>query len=509
MPPLLQVIPPFIRGGPSAPGSPAVAHHWEVVRQPVAPTDNQQFSVMPQVQAKNQYSGDFALGGVTVTMTLKSGATGAIIGTATAVTNAGGLATFGGGLGFHADVPPGTVVFTFSGGTITAADSNSIVIGPRVASGIRFTVQPAGAVDGAQFGTRPQIQLIDQYGVDFSAILTGGVFGVFSGGSLIGTTTFSTNSSGHATANATMGVSGTGTTILSASIGGLIVLSDPFEVTAGGGGLTHPNEGAGKSKFFEWNAATDGLPGRYATTGPKNLGANRGQIGWGSFSAQAPALSSPATSPQTLDISYPNGLTPGDSPNGFLDCWKTVNEAALGTQEYSEFYEDTYFRIGDGSGYQNQALGTKIFGYWGVGDHVNDHRGSFLYSVIPGSGSVAVVSSAQLNIRLQGIAPGDPLYDWSVGPNVGGAINIPTDGSRVRFEIRCKINDIGVSNGTLEIWINGTKCFNYTDRRFRSATFPAKWFFKHWDPVWGGTGGGNRTRVDHLRPESIYLSGKL
>jgi hypothetical protein len=86
---------------------------------------------------------------------------------------------------------------------------------------------------------------------------------------------------------------------------------------------------------------------------------------------------------------------------------------------------------------------------------------------------------------------GSPLVtestcDPSLVSNNMGTLTI-SPGTWYWLEIHAIANTPGVSNGTLEIWVDGALYLRYTNRRFRetSAGFVS---FKH-SPEWGGSGG--------------------
>jgi hypothetical protein len=70
-----------------------------------------------------------------------------------------------------------------------------------------------------------------------------------------------------------------------------------------------------------------------------------------------------------------------------------------------------------------------------------------------------------------------------------------------------EINTIGKADGKFRMWWNGVKTHDYSNVVWRTATYPAKFFARNWSPVWGGSGGGSKTRDDRLWVDHLYISG--
>src|SRR5439155_3013224 len=95
----------------------------------------------------------------------------ALQGTATA-TAASGLATFA-NLSYNKEE---TITINFTSGSLTAATSSSVVVGPAVANKLTILTQPPStATAGVAFSTQPQIRIEDQFGNlrsnDFSTVV--------------------------------------------------------------------------------------------------------------------------------------------------------------------------------------------------------------------------------------------------------------------------------------------------------------------------------------------------
>jgi len=130
----------------------------------VQPPSNAQsgvpFGGQPSLQLLDASGNAVAQGGVVVSVSL-NGAGGALIGSTTATTSGGGVATFS-GLGISGLV--GSYSLTFSSGALTGATSSSITLAAGAAAQLTITTQPGGASSGLAFTTQPAIQVRDAAG---------------------------------------------------------------------------------------------------------------------------------------------------------------------------------------------------------------------------------------------------------------------------------------------------------------------------------------------------------
>ena len=163
------------------------------------------FATAPAVQLRDAAGNAVSQSGVSVSATL-NGAGAGFVGSSTALTDGSGLASFPGlGIGGAS----GSYTITFSASGVTDATSGAInVVQPP--SQLSVTSQPsASATSGVAFAAQPAIQLRDGNG---AAVPVSGVqitASIASGsGSLIGSTTATTNGSGLATFSG-LGISGT------------------------------------------------------------------------------------------------------------------------------------------------------------------------------------------------------------------------------------------------------------------------------------------------------------
>ena len=126
--------------------NPAAAAKLVMVTQPSATASaGVAFATQPSVQLQDSFGNNVSIpGGRTVTASVATGA-GTLAGTLTATTNASGVATFA---TLQLDGATGARTLRFSSAGLTAAESQTVVLGPGTATGLSITRQPVQAVAG-------------------------------------------------------------------------------------------------------------------------------------------------------------------------------------------------------------------------------------------------------------------------------------------------------------------------------------------------------------------------
>ena len=126
--------------------NPAAAAKLVMVTQPSATASaGVAFATQPSVQLQDSFGNNVSIpGGRTVTASVATGA-GTLAGTLTATTNASGVATFATP---QLDGATGARTLRFSSAGLTAAESQTVVLGPGTATGLSITRQPVQAVAG-------------------------------------------------------------------------------------------------------------------------------------------------------------------------------------------------------------------------------------------------------------------------------------------------------------------------------------------------------------------------
>src|ERR1035437_6975966 len=269
----------------------------------------------------------------------------------------------------------------------------------------------------------------------------------------------------------------------------------------------YPNQPAGFTRFAELDMSTP-WPVGYTVHNAGDPGCLNG-TGFVEQTLSYVSVQSDGTAPQSppgvLQYTFHNDQVPGmGGGGGLLGVWSNGSNESWGSVEYKELYESTWIKI-PSADFETQSILVKIFGYWDVGN--NDNTGGIpgdVYGGILGAtGNTSLMSSWQTQFTMQGAA----VYNGrNFAQNAYGGPGF-TAGSWQHFEMYAKLNDIGSANGILKWWINGVLLGSYTDVTFIDAGHPSGFWGRRLDTVWGGQGGTNKTRDDHLWFDHMYLSG--
>ena len=213
--------------------TPAPAARLAVATQPSASARSGiTFPAQPAVQLQDAFGNAVAQSGVAVTAAIAGGA-GALGGTATASTDAAGLATFA-GLSISGTAGAYTLGFTAAG--LADAASGAIALAPGNPAALLVATQPsATAQSGIAFPVQPAVQLHDASG---NAVSQAGVTvtaSIASGGGTLGGATSATTDAGGRVTFAGLAISGTAgqRTLAFASSGLAGAASAAVDVVAG------------------------------------------------------------------------------------------------------------------------------------------------------------------------------------------------------------------------------------------------------------------------------------
>ncbi len=146
------------------------------------------FPQQPALQLRDGGGNPVTQQGVAVNAALSGPAGGSLIGSTTATTGAGGLATFA-GLGVAGPVGNYQVAFTANSGALLSGPSGVIALGPGPASQLVLTQQPVGGASGGPLATQPVLAIRDAQGntvtgdntTQVSVTISSGVGGNLSG----------------------------------------------------------------------------------------------------------------------------------------------------------------------------------------------------------------------------------------------------------------------------------------------------------------------------------------
>lgn len=252
------------------------------------------------------------------------------------------------------------------------------------------------------------------------------------------------------------------------------------------------NQPSGFSPIAEW-AATAMIP--ISTCAASNYGITSGRwCRW--YSSTGTGLATDAAGPKTpsgvLQFRLPRGMTPGGS-YGMVSMWSTTQG-----QEYSKIYESGWIKI-PSSNFEMHApsAGLKMLGLWGVGK--KGYSNNQLVGWTAGVGTNPV-SAFLFELRVH-----QDIKTQTLRPNVGNQLF--TAGKWHQYEMLMEINSLGQANGKFQMWWDGIKTHNYSNVVYRTYTYPAKFFGRKIDPVWGGNGGSNKSREDRVWFDHVYISG--
>ena len=209
----------------------------------------------PEVQLKDLSGNSVNQGGVAVSATIASGpAGGSLGGTSVVNTTSAGVADYG---NLTLTGPAGSYTLRFASAGLTAATSNTIVLGAGGGTNLAITIQPSSSVaSGVAFAQQPVVQLRDgannpvaQAGVLVTASIQTG------GGTLGGSATVATSSSGAASfGNLSIQGAAGNRTLLFAASGYVSVVSNTIAVTAGSasqlGIVTQPSSSVPSGSIF-------------------------------------------------------------------------------------------------------------------------------------------------------------------------------------------------------------------------------------------------------------------
>lgn len=212
-----------------------------ITQQPSSSTQSGvPFAQQPRIQLRDANGNAVAQPGIAVTAAIVSGPGASLIGSATVATDGSGLAVFN-NLGLSA--PAGSYTLNFTGTNLSGVTSDPIVVGAGSAAALSLTVPPsATASSGVPLTTQPVIQLVDGSGNAVAQMGKTIVAAIQSGtGTLSGTTSLATNSSGIASfTNLTLSGAAGSQVTLSFSASGLVGVSSGT-ITIGAGTVSAGN----------------------------------------------------------------------------------------------------------------------------------------------------------------------------------------------------------------------------------------------------------------------------
>src|SRR5437667_271311 len=257
---------------------------------------------------------------------------------------------------------------------------------------------------------------------------------------------------------------------------------------------TNPNEPSGYTRFAEHDFSTPitqstpsatGLMGLWAIDDPTLL----------PNMTYAVDLGAPRSAPQVFQGKFPAGLQ-----GGFTSIkWQGWDAAADGNSygtEMREIYLSMWIKIVVPD-YENQPVAGTKMGFFGYAEPKSS----------PGNQGVPKikVDSPQIrsdfNLRFEQQNTVDRILDQNVDTR-----RLMTCGVWHRWEMVLRLNTLGVTDGVLRWWVDGTLIMDYSDVTYITPGNTLGFYtFKFW-PYWGGI-GGSKTRDDYMQVDHIYISG--
>jgi hypothetical protein len=258
-------------------------------------------------------------------------------------------------------------------------------------------------------------------------------------------------------------------------------------------GTALTNQPSGFTPIAEW-AASAMMPMNTGYTSGYGIISGKWARWYNSAGTQSASDgSAPKSSSQTVSFLLPAGLAPGTS-YGMMSMWSTTS-----SQEYSKVYESGWIKVPTSNFEEHlPSLGLKMLGFWAVGRKPSSN--SQLYGWVHGSGTKNPVSAFQFALGQQ------QIVTRMLWPNVNSSF-LFTCGTWHRYEIVMEINTIGSANGKFKMWWDGVQTHNYSNVVYRTAAYPAKFYGRKIDPIWGGAGGPNKSRSDRFLIDHLYISG--
>ena len=212
--------------------SAGAASQLTISTQPAGAASGSPFTTQPAIRVRDAQGNPVLQAGTVVTAAIASGS-GSLSGTATATTDATGLAVFS-GLGISGTV--GAYTLGFSAPSLTGVTSNSITLTHGIAAQLAIVTQPNGTAVGAPFTTQPVVQIRDAQGnpvTTAGAAVSASIASGPAGATLIGSGSATTDATGTATFSG-LGVSGNaGAYTIGFSSGSLNATSVVINLVAG------------------------------------------------------------------------------------------------------------------------------------------------------------------------------------------------------------------------------------------------------------------------------------
>ncbi len=203
-----------------------------------------------------------------------------------------------------------------------------------------------------------------------------------------------------------------------------------------------------------------------------------------------------ASPPTVVRTRFPSGLKAGSGPVSFWG-W----DRARGRQGQKRALYLAMWIMIEGEDYFQNNNGTKMgfFGYGRDSEHSAANEGII---ILNGGGKDHFTAGAFGLHFFQG----GHIRPVRVLSQNKDERKLMTCGVWHQWEMVLELNDLGVANGTLRMWVDGTEIMNYGNVVYVTRENQNGFYGWKWNPTWGG-GKGPRTREDFMRIDHVYMSG--
>lgn len=210
-------------------------------------------------------------------------------------------------------------------------------------------------------------------------------------------------------------------------------------------------------------------------------------------SSVTPVIGAP-TSAYCASVLIPQGMKGGGSGEGVYNFWSTVAGAR------TTLFERAIWRTRS-SDFEMQLATTKMMGYWylSVAGPAASH---VMILKRHGTNLTEIVSQFQFEFELS--VPGHGTRNMAQNLNLS---KFMACGSFTTIRTLLIANTVDIPNGIIRLWIDGTQTHEYTNVLFVTSANPTAFCLRHWDLVWGGSAGPNKSRDDIIDIDSMYISG--
>ena len=259
--------------------------------------------------------------------------------------------------------------------------------------------------------------------------------------------------------------------------------------------VSYVNQVYGARPMFEWSARSLWANASGQHIGPDAAsGVISGRFWRYSSSLRGATDGGAVQSPSgVVTYTWPAGLAPGTSAGlGWL-AWADDKQT-----ERTHYYESFTMRIPEAKfEIQGPSGGMKFFGFWGVGQRggSNNQVSGWLASA---GGNPS--STFRIEVRQQNILTRNLTQNVNTTPYL-------TTQAWHQVEFLFIANTIGSANGVCRVWVDGHKVIDYSNVTWRTSTYPAAFFARKYDPIWGGSGGARKTMTNSMELDHIYASG--